>query len=105
MFKERFEMRSGNERHIQKDDEAGLARSGLRACDAGSQRNRKWLTRTQPCDVEPQRRKVHRQGRRTDCTMATERNERKRVGRVRAEGPALQGRSKFFGHPKTRQTT
>src|SRR3546814_9693613 len=71
-------MRSGNERHIRKDDEAGLARSGLRACDAGSQRNRKWLTRTQPCDVEPQRRKVHRQGSRTDCNMATERNRRKR---------------------------
>src|SRR3546814_2157338 len=90
LFKERFEMRSGNERHIRKDDEAGLARSGLRACDAGSQRNRKWLTRPQPCDVEPQRRTVNRHGRRTACNMATERNRRKSVSRVLDERPAMQ---------------
>src|SRR3546814_16522486 len=87
--------RSSDQRHSRKDDEEGLARSGLRACDAGSKRNRKWLTRTQPCDVEPQRRKVHRQGRRTDCNMATERNRRKRVGRVLDERPAMKRSSKF----------
>src|SRR3546814_16314619 len=88
-------MRSGNERHIRKGDEAGLARSGVGACDAGSQRNRKWLTRTQPCDVETQRRKVHGQGGRTNCNLATERNRRKRVSRVLDERLAMQRSGQF----------
>src|SRR3546814_13627635 len=98
-------MSTANERHIRKEDEEGRERMGRRACEAGRQRHQKWLSRTQPCDVEPQRRKFHRKGRRTDCNMATERKRRKRGGRVLNERPAMQRRSKFVCHAKTRRAT